>query len=176
VLLFQAAAVVHHGGAGTTARALWSAVPSVIFPVLLFYDQPGWASLLEEQALGVRCASVERGGGSVAGLRASLERALALPRDGSAAMGAAVRAERGVHRAAALLEGVGEGYRQAKAAAAAAGQPVQLLDGAAAWCGRRLRVWTPFPPPPKKRRRRKKHTKKHSIICHDSFGFVSYET
>ena len=124
----------------------------MIFPVLLFYDQPGWASLLEEQALGVRCASVERGGGSVAGLRASLERALALPRDGSAAMGAAVRAERGVHRAAALLEGVGEGYRQAKAAAAAAGQqPVQLLDGAEAWCGRHLRVWTPFPPPPPKK-------------------------
>ena len=45
-LLPLARVVVHHGGAGTTARALWSAVPSVVYPVLLFYDQPGWCEEL----------------------------------------------------------------------------------------------------------------------------------
>ena len=48
-----------------------------------------------------------RGGpGSVRGLRLALERALALPREGSAAMAAMIRSEKGVERAAALLEGV----------------------------------------------------------------------
>jgi len=36
----QVAAVVHHGGAGTTAAALWAGVPSVIIP--FFADQPFW--------------------------------------------------------------------------------------------------------------------------------------
>ena len=40
------------------------------------------------------------------GLRLALERALALPREGSAAMAAMIRSEKGVERAAALLEGV----------------------------------------------------------------------
>jgi len=91
---------VHHGGAGTTARALWSGVPSVIFPVLVFYDQPGWAALLEEQGLGVRCDHNhgEHGVGSVDALRFALKRALALPRERIATMGAMVRAEQGVLR------------------------------------------------------------------------------
>ena len=92
--------MVHHGGAGTTARALWSGVPSVIFPVLAFYDQPGWAALLEQQGLGVRCdrSKGTHGIGSVDELRLALERAMALPREHIAATGAIIRGERGVHR------------------------------------------------------------------------------
>lgn len=96
----QASAIVHHGGAGTTARALWSAVPSVIFPVLAFYDQPGWAALVEERGLGAQCngGRGKHGVGSVESLRFALQRALAVPRDHTAAMGALLRGERGVQR------------------------------------------------------------------------------
>lgn len=47
-LLPQCAAVVHHGGAGTTAAALRAGVPSVVVPV--FGDQQLWAARV--QALG----------------------------------------------------------------------------------------------------------------------------
>ena len=127
------AVVVHHGGAGTTARALWSAVPSVIYPVLLFYDQPGWAALLEERRLGVRCVAPQGGGGagSVGGLRLALERALALPREGSATMAATIRSEKGVERAAALLEGVAAGYasRRDGSGGGRAFGPMSAADG-----------------------------------------------
>ena len=43
------AAVVHHGGAGTTAEGFYAGVPSVICP--FFGDQPGWARIAT--ALGV---------------------------------------------------------------------------------------------------------------------------
>jgi UDP:flavonoid glycosyltransferase YjiC (YdhE family) len=42
-------AVVHHGGAGTTAAGLRAGVPSVIVP--FFGDQPFWGA--RAQALGV---------------------------------------------------------------------------------------------------------------------------
>lgn len=45
----QMAAVVHHGGAGTTAEVLRAGVPSVIVPFIL--DQPFWGSRIK--ALGV---------------------------------------------------------------------------------------------------------------------------
>ena len=41
---------IHHGGAGTTQRALLSATPSVILPFLA--DQPWWANRLHSQHLG----------------------------------------------------------------------------------------------------------------------------
>jgi sterol 3beta-glucosyltransferase len=45
----QMAAVVHHGGAGTTAEVLRAGVPSVIIPFIL--DQPFWGARIK--ALGV---------------------------------------------------------------------------------------------------------------------------
>jgi sterol 3beta-glucosyltransferase len=45
--------VVHHGGAGTTARALASAVPSLIIPVLRWSDQMLWGALVEQQGVGI---------------------------------------------------------------------------------------------------------------------------
>ncbi len=50
------AAVVHHGGAGTTAAALRAGVPSVVVP--FFADQPFWAGRV--QALGVGPAPIPR--------------------------------------------------------------------------------------------------------------------
>ena len=44
------AAVVHHGGAGTTAEALRAGVPSVIVPFVL--DQPFWGARIKALGLG----------------------------------------------------------------------------------------------------------------------------
>jgi sterol 3beta-glucosyltransferase len=48
----RAAAVIHHGGAGTTAAALRAGVPSVILP--FFFDQAFWGRWLHERGLGSR--------------------------------------------------------------------------------------------------------------------------
>jgi sterol 3beta-glucosyltransferase len=50
ILFEQAACVVHHGGAGTTAAALRAGVPSVIVWHML--DQPYWGHLLARLELG----------------------------------------------------------------------------------------------------------------------------
>ena len=44
------AAVVHHGGAGTTAEGLRAGVPSVIVPFVL--DQPFWGARVKALGLG----------------------------------------------------------------------------------------------------------------------------
>lgn len=46
----RVSAVIHHGGAGTTAAALRAAVPSVIVP--FFFDQDFWAKSLTASGLG----------------------------------------------------------------------------------------------------------------------------
>jgi sterol 3beta-glucosyltransferase len=46
----RAAAVVHHGGAGTTGAGLRAGVPSVLTPFLA--DQPGWARRVDELGVG----------------------------------------------------------------------------------------------------------------------------
>lgn len=51
-LLPKVTAMVHHGGAGTTAAALRSGVPSVIVP--FFSDQPFWADRLYRLGLSPR--------------------------------------------------------------------------------------------------------------------------
>jgi UDP:flavonoid glycosyltransferase YjiC (YdhE family) len=48
----QLAAVVHHGGAGTTAAALRAGVPSVVVPE--YADQPFWARRVHELGAGPR--------------------------------------------------------------------------------------------------------------------------
>ena len=49
----RAAVVLHHGGAGTTARALACGVPSVIIPVLRWSDQVTWGDAVEATGVGV---------------------------------------------------------------------------------------------------------------------------
>lgn len=49
-LFRHAACVVHHGGAGTTAAALRSGIPSVV--IWHMFDQPFWGNLLAAQGLG----------------------------------------------------------------------------------------------------------------------------
>ena len=52
-LFSHAALVIHHGGAGTTGRALASGVPSLIIPVLRWSDQPHWGHLVAHKGVGV---------------------------------------------------------------------------------------------------------------------------
>ena len=47
----RTAAVVHHGGAGTTATASLAGVPQVVVPQIA--DQPHWAARVAELGIGV---------------------------------------------------------------------------------------------------------------------------
>lgn len=54
----QTAAVVHHGGAGTTAAGLRAGKPTIIVP--FFGDQPFWAKRIFELGVGPQCALKKR--------------------------------------------------------------------------------------------------------------------
>ncbi len=97
----QVAAVVHHGGSGTTHEGLRWGRPSVVCP--LFADQPFF---------GQRVAGLEAGPSPIAQKRLSADRlavaldvALSEPvRDRAAKLGAKLRAEDGVARLCDLVE------------------------------------------------------------------------
>lgn len=108
-LLFpRTVAVVHHGGAGTTAQALRAARPQVVLPFTL--DQPFFARRVHE--IGVGPAPVPTTEATAARLRTALRAALAPGVvDRAAQVGRRVRRENGVAGAVALIEqelGVGD--------------------------------------------------------------------
>jgi UDP:flavonoid glycosyltransferase YjiC (YdhE family) len=74
-LLPQAAAVVHHAGAGTTAAGLRAGIPAVTMPVAT--DQPFWAARLS--ALGAAPAPVRRSRMTVDRLASAITAATANP-------------------------------------------------------------------------------------------------
>ena len=97
----RCAAVVHHGGAGTTAAALRAGVPSLV--VAFHGDQPFWGEVVHRAGAGPRHLLHRRL--SVDGLSRGLEQ---LTRDEAMrararALGEAIRAEDGVGRAVELL-------------------------------------------------------------------------
>jgi sterol 3beta-glucosyltransferase len=95
--------VVHHGGAGTTSRALASGVPSVIVPVLRWSDQMTWGAFTEERGVGVL---VREANPSPAVLSAAIERAVSSDcRRAANTLGATLFAERACAPVLALLEG-----------------------------------------------------------------------
>ena len=97
----RVAAVVQHGGMGTTAAALRAGVPTAIIP--LGGDQPFWARRVAQLGVGVHCAPFSRI--TAAQLAAALNRVTAdsALRRRAAALGAKISAERGVERAVALI-------------------------------------------------------------------------
>ncbi len=101
------AAVVHHGGAGTTAAALRSGVPSIPTPYAA--DQFFWAQRVE--ALGVGPKSVSYHSLTAENLAGMIRQAVADTemRDRAAALGCRIESERGVEKAveyiAEFLEG-----------------------------------------------------------------------
>lgn len=96
------AAVVHHGGAGTTAAGLRAGVPSVIIPH--FADQPFWAHRVHE--LGASPRPIPRGRLTEARLAEAITAAVTDPgiRDRAAALGERIRQEDGLGRAVDIIE------------------------------------------------------------------------
>jgi sterol 3beta-glucosyltransferase len=90
------AAVVHHGGAGTTGAGLRAGVPAIAVPMIV--DQPFWASRLT--ALGVSPAAIPVKRLTVERLAAALTEAVSDPtyRENSAKIAATLAAEDGIGR------------------------------------------------------------------------------
>lgn len=96
------AAVVHHGGAGTTAAGLRAGVTSVLVP--FFADQPFWARRVMK--LGVGPAPIPRRQLTAERLAAAITAAIRDEdmRRRARALGAHIRAEDGVGEAVRLIE------------------------------------------------------------------------
>lgn len=95
------AAVVHHGGAGSTAEGFHAGVPSVICP--FFGDQPGWARL--SVALGVGVEPIPRRRLTEERLAAAIGQAVSDPvlRENARALAARLGTEDGVAAAVAII-------------------------------------------------------------------------
>jgi UDP:flavonoid glycosyltransferase YjiC (YdhE family) len=97
----QMAAVVHHGGAGTTAEGLRAGVPTIIVP--FNFDQPFWGARI--QAMGLGPPPIPQKDLSAARLAAAISIAVAdsamIQR--ARACGAALRAEDGLGQAVRII-------------------------------------------------------------------------
>lgn len=96
------AAVVHHGGAGTTGAGLHAGIPSIITP--FFGDQPFWGQRVYE--LGVGPKPIPRQRLTVESLAEAIRAAVsdAAIRKNAAHLGKLIRAEDGIARAVAIIE------------------------------------------------------------------------
>jgi UDP:flavonoid glycosyltransferase YjiC (YdhE family) len=96
------AAVVHHGGAGTTAAGLRAGVPSIMTPV--FADQPFWGRRVAQ--LGVGPPPIPLRKLTVDLLAQAIETALSdtAMRQRAAELGAKIQAEDGIGNAISILE------------------------------------------------------------------------
>ena len=98
----RCAAIIHHGGAGTTAAALRSGKPNVVVPFA--GDQPFWAKRVAALGAGPHPIPVKQL--DAARLAAALEQALGNTsiRQQATAVGEHIRAEDGVGEAVRLIE------------------------------------------------------------------------
>jgi UDP:flavonoid glycosyltransferase YjiC (YdhE family) len=98
----QMAAVVHHGGAGTTAAGLRAGIPTVICP--FFGDQPFWGRRVV--ALGAGPQPIPQRRLTADALSSAILFAANDPamRERAAALGTAIRAEDGIGQAVARIE------------------------------------------------------------------------
>lgn len=100
----KCAAIVHHGGAGTTHTALKAGVPSIVVPHIA--DQFFWAEELER--VGVAVATIRRSALTAEGLAACIR--VTLADDGlrrrAQELARHIRAENGVETAVDLIEGL----------------------------------------------------------------------
>jgi sterol 3beta-glucosyltransferase len=101
-LFRQVAAVVHHGGAGTTAAGLRAGVPTIVIP--FHGDQPFWGRRIAE--LGVGPAPVPRHKLTAESLAQAIAQAVGdqAMRERAARLGATIRAEDGIAGAVAAVE------------------------------------------------------------------------
>jgi len=103
------AAVVHHGGVGTTAAGLRAGVPAVITP--FFGDQPYWGQRVHELGVGPR--PIPRRQLTADRLAEAIHAAVTSTgmRDRSAQLGEHIRNEDGIGRAVEVLEQVDSAIR-----------------------------------------------------------------
>ncbi len=106
----RVAAVLHHGGAGTTSAGLRAGVPSIVTP--LAGDQSAWAERVAQLGVGpqmpeVKKLTAEKLAGAInVAVNDSALRARA------AALGEKIRAENGVARAVELIERHAAGFKR----------------------------------------------------------------
>jgi len=99
-------AVVHHGGAGTTAAGLWAGVPSIIIP--FHGDQPFWGQRIAELEVGPvpiprKKLSVERLAQAINEVVTDREM-----RQRAANLGSKIQAEDGIARAVTVVQQIEE--------------------------------------------------------------------
>jgi UDP:flavonoid glycosyltransferase YjiC (YdhE family) len=102
----RVAAVVHHGGAGTTAAGLRAGVPSIIVP--FFADQPFWGQRVAD--LGVGPQPIPRKHFTADRLAQAIEIAVSdrAMRQRAADLGATIRSEDGIARAVEVIQQIGK--------------------------------------------------------------------
>ena len=98
----QMSAVVHHGGAGTTAAGLRAGVPSIITPFLL--DQYSWADRVVKSGVGLRLADSKRLTAEKLAEAIHTTVTDSALRARAAAFGESIRAESGVAHAVEVIE------------------------------------------------------------------------
>ncbi|MBD2183438.1 glycosyltransferase family 1 protein [Planktothrix sp. FACHB-1355] len=98
----RVAAIVHHGGAGTTAASLRAGVPSIVIP--FFGDQTFWGQRVAE--LGVGPAPIPRKLLTVERLAQAIQQAVSdrTMRQRAANLGAKIQAEDGIANAVAVVK------------------------------------------------------------------------
>ncbi|OXM55237.1 glycosyl transferase [Amycolatopsis thailandensis] len=101
----RTAAVVHHGGAGTTAAALRAGVPALVCPV--FSDQPYWGDRVSRLGAGPRPLPLRELTADALTARLLELSGNLLFRRGAQYVGARLREEDGVARACEVLRRVG---------------------------------------------------------------------
>jgi len=95
------AAVVHHGGAGTTSMGLWAGVPSIVIPFM--GDQPFWGQRVYELGVGPKPIPRQRitvNNLAEAILCAVTDKAM---QERATSLGERIRAENGVAQAVAII-------------------------------------------------------------------------
>jgi UDP:flavonoid glycosyltransferase YjiC (YdhE family) len=102
----RVAAVVHHGGAGTTSAAFRAGVPSIVIP--FFGDQPFWGHLVAE--LGVGPKPIPRRKLTVERLAQAIQKAVTdqTMRERATDLGTKIQAEDGIARAVAVVQQIEE--------------------------------------------------------------------
>lgn len=102
-------AVVHHGGAGTTATGLRAGKPTMICPFM--GDQPFWGSRV--QAVGVGPAPIKQKKLTAAGLAAAIDQMVndGTMREKAAVLEEKIRAEDGIANALAFIEQLTPQYK-----------------------------------------------------------------
>jgi sterol 3beta-glucosyltransferase len=98
----QMAALVHHGGAGTTSLGLWAGIPAIVTPFM--GDQPFWGQRVYELGVGTR--PIPRRRMTVDRLAEAIRQAVSdtAMRERAARLGECIRAEDGIARAVEIIE------------------------------------------------------------------------